>query len=56
MLGARVVVFMIGGMSYNEIRAVYEVAEEAQREVLIGGPCILTPKAYLDCLASFPGR
>ncbi len=31
-----VIVFMIGGMTYSEIRATYEVAELTKREIYIG--------------------
>ncbi len=35
-LGSRVILFMVGGVAYSEIRSAYEVGEQAQREVLIG--------------------
>lgn len=48
--GRRVIVFMLGGMSYSELRSVHEVAEGARREVISGATCMLTPKTYLLAL------
>lgn len=36
-----VIAFVIGGMTYSEIRAAYEVAEATKREVYIGTVCIV---------------
>jgi len=50
--GSAVVVFVLGGMSYSEMRAAYEVGKAAQREVIIGSPAIFTPAEYISALAS----
>jgi syntaxin-binding protein 1 len=54
-LGSRVIVFMIGGMTYSEIRAAYEVGEEAQREILIGRePCLLELVIFANLYCRWP--
>ena len=34
--GGRVVVFVVGGCSYSELRGVYELTDSYQREVILG--------------------
>ena len=47
----RLIVFVMGGMSYSEIRTAYEVAKEAKDwEVIIGSDHILTPPTFLNNL------
>lgn len=44
----RLIVFVIGGMSYSEIRTAYEVTKEAKNwEVIIGSDHILTPETFI---------
>jgi len=49
--GSRIVIFMLGGVTYSEIRAAYEVTKLAQREVLIGGPSVCVPRDFLTALS-----
>lgn len=64
-LSRSVILFVIGGVTYSEIRAAYEVAESSKREVYIGkgwksprffyflgGTHIITPKLFLSDLKS----
>lgn len=50
--GARLIVFVLGGMSYSEMRSVYEVTNATGRPVIIGSTSVLTPKQYLAQLAN----
>lgn len=42
--------FIIGGMTYSEMRSVYELSARNDREFFIGGDRILTPESFLDIL------
>jgi len=50
--GPKVVICVLGGATYSELRAAYEVSREKGREVLLGGSHLLTPEAFLTALSS----
>jgi len=50
--GGRIIVFIIGGVTYSELRSVYELTKKHSREVVIGSTSLLTPSQYVDGLRS----
>eukprot|EP01134_Creolimax_fragrantissima_P001702 CFRG1702T1 len=44
----RLVIYIIGGMSYSEIRAVYELTKKFNRSVLIGSDQRMVPELFLE--------
>ncbi|XP_048586949.1 syntaxin-binding protein 1 [Nematostella vectensis] len=54
----RLIVFIVGGVTYSETRSAYEVSRASagrqEWEVLIGSDQITTPQAYLDKLRNLP--
>jgi len=48
----KVVIFIIGGVSLPEVRAVHEAARTCGVDAFVGGSCMLTPNSLLDVLRS----
>ncbi|CAO3662477.1 unnamed protein product [Umbelopsis vinacea] len=49
--GAKLIIFVAGGMTYSEIRSAYEIADMHNREVIIGSSHIITPAGYVQDLS-----
>lgn len=45
-------VFMLGGVCYSEVRALQEVCDKREANIVIGGSSILTPAAFMDMLGA----
>ena len=47
----RMIVFIVGGASFSEVRAVYEVTNERKNwECILGGSHLITPEQFLGDL------
>ena len=53
--GGGITLFVLGGITYSEMRAIYEVGEETKNCVVLGGSSILTPKKMLEAGKRFLG-
>ena len=45
--GRRVIVFVLGGMSYSELRSIHEVSRATSRDIISGCTAMLTPQTFL---------
>lgn len=50
--GKRLLVFVVGGVTRSEMRAVHEVAKKTGRDVLLGSTAVLKPARFLSQLRS----
>ncbi|KAJ1813697.1 syntaxin binding protein 1, partial [Coemansia sp. RSA 2599] len=48
----RIILFVIGGVTFSEIRAAQEIARKYDREVLVGSTHVLAPEDYLRDVSS----
>eukprot|EP00158_Paraphelidium_tribonemae_P008493 Partr_v1_DN28591_c1_g1_i2_m73046 putative syntaxin binding protein len=46
--GGKIIIFVVGGMTYSEMRAAYEVTNAFNKDVIIGGTHITTPTRFVD--------
>jgi len=51
--GPRIIVFVIGGVTFSELRAAAELTESCQREVIIGSERIISPHDFMADLKNF---
>ncbi|KAH8551198.1 Sec1-like protein [Umbelopsis sp. PMI_123] len=49
--GAKLIIFVAGGMTYSEMRSAYEMADIHNRDVIIGSSHIITPAGYIQDLS-----
>ncbi|CAO3619991.1 unnamed protein product [Mucor hiemalis] len=54
--GPPIIIFIVGGMTYSEIRSAYEIAETFDREVYIGSTHIITPDKFVEDLGNLDKR
>mmetsp|Transcript_13956 Transcript_13956/g.25769 ORF Transcript_13956/g.25769 Transcript_13956/m.25769 type:complete len:650 (+) Transcript_13956:79-2028(+) len=53
----RILVFIIGGVTFSELRAASEVAKELRdTEICVGGTCLLTPSRFVESFRQDSGR
>jgi len=50
--GPRLIVLVVGGLAYSELRAAYEMTTKFNREIIIGSTEMMAPEAFLDSLAA----
>eukprot|EP00549_Striatella_unipunctata_P018626 CAMPEP_0118697336 /NCGR_PEP_ID=MMETSP0800-20121206/14430_1 /TAXON_ID=210618 ORGANISM="Striatella unipunctata, Strain CCMP2910" /NCGR_SAMPLE_ID=MMETSP0800 /ASSEMBLY_ACC=CAM_ASM_000638 /LENGTH=647 /DNA_ID=CAMNT_0006596717 /DNA_START=42 /DNA_END=1985 /DNA_ORIENTATION=+ len=50
--GGRQLVFVVGGISFAEIRVVREVADSARKEIIVGATALIKPGEFVEDLAS----
>ncbi|CAL2042086.1 unnamed protein product [Caenorhabditis brenneri] len=48
----KIIVFVIGGITYSEIRTVYEMSEQTNTTIILGSNTVLTPSQFLMSLRS----
>ncbi|KAG0265986.1 vacuolar sorting protein VPS33/slp1 [Mortierella polycephala] len=48
--GSRLLVFIAGGVTYSEIRAMHELCHELGRDIIIGSTHIITPEPFMHSL------
>lgn len=51
----KLILFIIGGITYSEILTLYKTAHAKQRDLILGGTHILTPRTFIQELASLSG-
>lgn len=48
--GPRLLMFVVGGVTYSELRSAYELNEKSKREIIIGSTHVITPKDFINQL------
>eukprot|EP01083_Nonionella_stella_P034022 93124_1 len=51
-LGPRLITFMMGGVTYSEIRVVYDLCESKKKDIIIGSTSVVTPDSYIRDLSA----
>ncbi|KAJ3218142.1 Syntaxin-binding protein 2 [Dinochytrium kinnereticum] len=54
--GPRLILFVVGGVTFAEIKVAYELSRMMQREVLIGSTHIITPAEFIEDLYTLGGH
>ncbi|EGC40177.1 hypothetical protein DICPUDRAFT_147033 [Dictyostelium purpureum] len=50
--GSKIIIFVVGGMTYSEMRSIYEISSHYKKNIYIGSTNIILPDNYVDQLAS----
>jgi len=53
--GGRNLVFMVGGLSYNELRVCRAIMEKEAKEIIVGSTSFVSPREFLDDLSTLNG-
>jgi len=48
--GPRTIIFVVGGLDYSEMRSVYELCNEYNRDIIIGSTHIITPVSFMKSI------
>ncbi len=51
-IGPRIIVFVLGGITFSEIRVAYELMIQTKREIILGSTSLLTPPNFIASLSS----
>jgi len=47
----RIIVYVLGGISYSELRTCYHLSDELKRDIYVGSTSLINPKKYLELLS-----
>lgn len=50
--GARSIVYMMGGLSYSELRVAEKIMEKESKDIIMGSTSLISPNEFLDSLAT----
>lgn len=53
--GGRNLVFMVGGLSYSELRVARDIMERESREIIAGSTKFVNPSEFLEDLHTLTG-
>lgn len=51
----KIIIFILGGITFPEIRQAYELSEQLSVDVYLGGTCLLTSEVLFQQFRRFPG-
>ncbi|KAJ3270132.1 vacuolar sorting protein VPS33/slp1 [Terramyces sp. JEL0728] len=54
--GPRIIVFMLGGATYSEIKALVDIQKQSKREVLLGSTFVWSPDGFVEGLKDLDRR
>jgi len=48
--GSKLIVFVVGGITYSEIRSIYELVQSTKHDIIIGSTAVVSPVEIIDTL------